>query len=276
MATHEKSRTWHRWFTLGRIVPVLTIISAGTAISCSIIGVLETGVAENVTFALLGLLAIDALTERIGVLERIEIKLSEVSSGIFSQNLRGRDTIPKVEDYAGTALEIYILAVSALSLCHRYHHFFVKKLREGCRIRIILLDSTCSSIEVHKLQYGIDTAVKDIETSLEVLKSIKEKEGGNQFEVRFSPVLMPFSLFGVTNKKGKESVIVEYHNYKRTFGESPHLLLTSTESPDWFEFYKEQFEQAWTDSTLWDNRDSTSSDVKIQVKKDQIPVKKAI
>jgi len=46
-------------------------------------------------------------------------------------------------------------------------------------------------------------------------------------------------------------MIVEYHAYKATLGDRPHILLTQEADAKWFEFYKNQYERIWAESTNW-------------------------
>jgi hypothetical protein len=71
------SSWWKRWIKPSRFIPLLTILGAGTAIIFSLFGIIGLSVAENIILALLALLAVDALIERLSILERIETKLSE-------------------------------------------------------------------------------------------------------------------------------------------------------------------------------------------------------
>lgn len=238
-----------RWLNLGRLIPLITIIGAGVAIVISLLGLIEVSIAESILIALLALIAADALSERIGVLYRLEKKLSKIPIDGPYKILKSRGQIPEVEEFTSKASEIYILGISAHSVIHKYLGLFRDKVKNGCKIRIILLNPSSDSIEIHKSQYGFSTALKDINATLEVLPNLLEiPNAKGSCEVRFSGVLIPFSMFGVATVNKNGSLIVEYHSYKRTFGEYPHVLLTSKDSSDWFRFYQDQFESVWIDS----------------------------
>lgn len=233
-----------QFFKLSNLIPLLTVFVGIIAISFSLLGLIKLTIPEGIVISLLALLAFDALTERLSILARIENHLRKISVG---QALRTRDVIPPLQEYARNASEICIAAVSAMSICHPNIHFFRKKLEAGCNIKIALLDPESPTLQTFYLQYGMHTAQKDIQTSLECLEGlVKEK-----CEVRLLKVFLPLSMVAVDLEKESGSILVEFHAYKKTVGERPHVLLTPQESSYWFNFYKQQFEQAWSDASPW-------------------------
>ena len=58
-------------------------------------------------------------------------------------------------------------------------------------------------------------------------------------------------------EKESGSMVVEYHAFKTTISERPHVYLTPLDDPKWFDFYKEQFEEAWTNATIWEYENSS-------------------
>jgi len=66
----NRSNWWHKW--KGRIIPLVTVIAAFVASIMSMLGKLNMSVIfQSLTLSLLGLLALDALFERMGILEKI-------------------------------------------------------------------------------------------------------------------------------------------------------------------------------------------------------------
>jgi hypothetical protein len=166
--------------------------------------------------------------------------------------LKSRAEIPSVEEQAGYASEICIIAISGISLSVRYLAFFERKLKGGCKIRIILLDPSASSLHTWNLLNKITTAEADIKSGLNVFRALAQMDSSKgKFEIRLSDVFLPYSMFAVDLQKEFGSMVVEFHAYKRTIGERPHIFLTPQNAPKWFDFYRQQFEQAWSDATAW-------------------------
>jgi membrane protein implicated in regulation of membrane protease activity len=60
----NSSLHWKQWIKPNRLIPLLTILGAGTAIVLSLLGVIKLSVAENIIIALLALLASRRCTYR--------------------------------------------------------------------------------------------------------------------------------------------------------------------------------------------------------------------
>lgn len=240
---------WRQWFRPSRLVPLLTILGAGVAITLSLLNVIQLRVAEDIIIALLALLAVDALTERLTILERLSTRLSHLPLG---HTLRKRTDILAPVEHAQHASEICILVVHGTSVIPPYSGFYKKKLQAGCSFRVILLDPTVPALETWHLLTGHRDSDHIIGTTLQALRELVElPEARGSCEVRLSQVYLPFSIFAANLTKETGSMNVEYHAYRRSIDERPHVHLTARDNPYWFEYYKQQFEDAWSDATPW-------------------------
>lgn len=245
----NSSSPFKKWINPNRIIPLLTILGAGTAIVLSLLGLITLSIAESIIIALLALLASDALSERLSVLEKIESRLSSLS---FGQPLRARTDLPSIEERAGHASEICIIAVSAISLVTNHLSFFEKKIQDGCKIRFLLLDPNGPSLQTWDLLSYISKTEPDIKRTLEYLKKLVQiEQTKGKCEIRLTQVLLPFSMVAIDLQKNTGSMVVEYHIFKTAFSERPHVFLTRQNSSKWFDFYRQQFEQAWSEATVW-------------------------
>ncbi|MCB0208408.1 MAG: hypothetical protein KDJ52_03740 [Anaerolineae bacterium] len=227
----------------------MTICGAGIALVLSLIGVLNLSVAEEIIIALLALIAIDALNERLNLLERLEAKLNNLPSG---QKLRSRADILTPPVHAKNASEICILVIHGSSVIVSNMGFFEDKIKNGCKIRFILLNPDSPSIQTWNLRSKFSDATPYIKSSMEQLQQLMLlPEVGKRCEVRLAEVFMPFSLFAIDLSKRSGSMIVEYAGYKLPIDERPHVHLTVTDSPYWFEYYRQQFEKVWSEATIW-------------------------
>jgi hypothetical protein len=231
---------------------MVTILGTGAVLFISQLNsnLISLNTADQITIVLLGLLAGDALSERMTLLERIESELGRLSIG---QTLRGHGYLPSVEEQAAHASEICIAAMSGIALLSRYHGFFERKMKGGCNIRIVLLDPNSSSLQTLDLLSEVRVAKHDTLSSLGYLGGFSRiGEVAGKCEVRLSTVFLPFSMFAVDLSKDAGSMVVEFLAYKMPFSERPHVFLTKQDSPHWFEFYQIQFEKVWSDSSVWE------------------------
>lgn len=237
------------WLKPSRLLPIITIGGAALAILLSSLGLFETTITENIVIALLALLAIDALVERIGVLERLELAIGVLSGEL---QLRQREEIPAVEMQSERASEICMLAVSAISLASRKASFFEQKLRSGCKMRIILLNPESSSLATWNSQNRFTTAITDIGSALNTLGELSRNQGKGHCEVRLLNVFAPFSMFATDLANESGNMVVEYYGYKTANSERPHVFLTRKNNPMWFDYYANQFEKAWEEATPYE------------------------
>jgi hypothetical protein len=241
---------WKRWLEPDRLVPAGTLLAAAAVSALSLVGVIKVSKAEGVIIGLLTLLAADSLVERIRILDRLESRLREISPKVAS--LRARKDMPKLHEHAMTASEICISAVHGSSVILPNGAFFERKIREGCRVRIVLLDPTSPSVDIWNRISKRTYTRAEIEGSLGVLATILENTSpAPNFEVRLIDVLLPFSMFGVDLSKPTGSIIAEHQCYNVAADDRPHVRVLPAESPYWFEYYRMQFEDIFSDAKPW-------------------------
>jgi hypothetical protein len=239
---------WRKWLRLNRLVPSLTILGAGLAIILSLVQVLKLTTSEQIIIALLALLTVDALTERIGVLEKIESKLGNTSGAI----LRDRSQILTPLQHAQHASEICILVVSGASVILPYAGFYGQRMASGCKIRVVLLNPKCAARATFDLLKQGRASQQMIDSSLEVLRDlVLSTQGKGQCEVRLLDVFLPYSIFAVDPGSTSGSMVVELHSYRVAIDERPHLDLTAADNRHWFAYFSQQFERAWSDAAPW-------------------------
>lgn len=244
-----QSSRWRRWLDPSRILPLLTIIGAGIFLIASTVGGVSLSASEGVIITLLALIAIDALVERLQILEKIELKLNQLTP---NNPLRKRNAIISPNKFAADAFSIHMIAVSAISVSTQYLSFYKRKLEEGCNIQIVLLEPNEQVLQVLDIQVNDNYNTKQhIESSIQALKSLTEfQTKENRCEIRLSKVFLPFSMVGIDFETSRGTMIVEYHGYKTTVDEQPHVLLAQEADNYWFKFYCDQFDQVWSDAQV--------------------------
>lgn len=234
-----------KWLKLSRIVPLFTILGAGIALVLSLLGELELETSVNIIIALLILIALDALTERISLLEKIDTQLRRISAG---EDLKKRSGMISFEEQAGHASEIYLIAVSAVALSTRLAGFFEYRLKQGCNINIVLVDPEAESLQAWELQNSLSNIKNDIEVALNHFRRIAGQKTAGKCKIKLSNVFFPYSLFGVDIEEDKGTMVVEFHTYKTPPSDRPHVFLTAKDHPYWFNFYRSQIKEIWSSS----------------------------
>lgn len=242
-----------QWLKPSRFVPLLTILAGGATIVLSLLRAIQLTLAEQIVIALLALLAVDALTERLSVLESLQTKLSNLSA---AQALKGRAIIRKPIEYAEGANEIRILVIDGASVIIPYAGFYERKLKEGCNIWILLLNPESSSVGMWDKLVNRTDSRAFVEQSLNEVERLTQLKTKGTCEVRLLDMFLPFSLFIVDGAKESGSMTVEYHAYHVSIDERPHVDLSALNDPYWFDYYRRQFEEAWSTSTDWTPRNA--------------------
>lgn len=237
-----------KWISPDRVIPVMTILGAAIAIALSTFQIITLSISENIIIALLGLIAIDGLTERLTLLERI---LEYLQSRNASSTLRTRWEILTPAEHAKNAKEINILAVHATSVILTNLGFYKQRLDGGSKMRIILMNHHDECVlDVWGRMVNSRSTRSHIQSSLNALNELKEY-APNNCTIKLLDVFLPFSMFGVDLSSNSGSMIVEYHNYKMSMDERLHIHLTASRDSHLFEHYIRQFKQAWEDAKEW-------------------------
>jgi len=249
MEQQKSVSTLRNWLKPNRIIPLLTILLAGSTGVLSIFNLFKISPVEGIIIALLVLLAVDGLTERLSILEKIESQLGSYTMG---EKLRSRSQLLSPEEMASTASEIAFVGVSGISIFINNLGFFEKKIKAGCKLRFILLDPNSPSLQTWNLLSKVTTTETDIKTALELLKGlVRTEKVKGKCEIRLSKVYMPFGMLISNPYKDNGLMNVEFYTYKTTFSDRPHIQLSRTHHQRWFDFYVKQFEEMWSDSQIW-------------------------
>lgn len=166
--------------------------------------------------------------------------------------LRTRAEILQPREHAASAAEICIAAIHATSVILANMGFLEAKIREGCRVRIVLLDPKSPSLKVWDRLTKREHTRFEIEASLKALSSmLRNTSDTPNCEVRLIDVLLPFSMFGVDLERPGGSIIAEHQCYSVPPDGRPHVRLLPDETPYWFAYYRDQFEAIWADARPW-------------------------
>lgn len=226
----------------------ITVVVAISLATLNILGFAPQTLIAPITLAVLALIAISNL----GTRHYFEQKLQNLP--IFSTiSLKGRSELPSLQERGQASSEIDIVGVSLITAITPHLDFFEAKMKEGCRLKFLLLDPKSPALEVFTATTRVQNAYGDILQTLNALKLLIQLEQTvkGKCEVRLSQVFLPYGLAVFESNKDTGQITVETWAYKRLIGERPHFIVTRAKDEKWFKFYKSQFDQLWADSTIW-------------------------
>jgi hypothetical protein len=237
---------WKDWVRIRRLIPIATVLGALTVGILSLLHLFQPTVAEGIIITLLGLLALDSLVERVGLLEKIEERTSLLPS---SDQLKDRSKLIDIREMGISATEIAAAGPTLVQLVTPNFDFFAQKMREGCNLKFMLLDPKSPAWEVWH-QGQIAPTRGDINSSLNILcELMRMKDVKGKCEVKLSQTYLPFSVVMTNPEKESGQMNVEILALKVSLHNRPHVYLTKRAHERWFNFFHDQFEQHWSTTT---------------------------
>jgi hypothetical protein len=223
----------------------LTVAVAIGLAGLNLLGIAPPTLVASITLAVLGLLAVNSLGNR----HHIEEQLREFSPRL----LRGHSELPSFHERGQAASEIVVVGVSLITAVTPHLDFFERKMKDGCRLRFLLLNPESPACEVFNAISKVPNVQADIEQTQKSLKLLiqMEKECEGKCDVRLSEVFLAFGLAAFDPDKDTGLMNVEMYLYRRTLGERPHFVLSRARDSEWFKLYQAQYEQLWADSESW-------------------------
>lgn len=252
------------WYKLDQIVPILTIIVAFSAPIFDLLNIIQLTLGENLVLLIVGLLAIDALTERISTLEGIrkEIELLKGNQISASRFFYIPDKRKPLKDEVAHAKTIDICGVSLLDISTRHYELLCRKAANGCKIRLILLNPNESELmQVVHILLGLseaDNLIQEIRNSLRTFFSQPIFCNSNFVEIRLYDKPLPHTMLIINGGEQDGSMNVDlYVTYKR--GESrPCFTIRRNDASAWYELFWEEFNQIWANSKTYSIQDFKS------------------
>lgn len=172
--------------------------------------------------------------------------------------LKSRTEFQPLGEQFATASEIVLVAVSGNSLFGPHYALLERKLKEGCKLRVVLLDPEGKAVKMWDAISKEAILSKSIPTESEIISSlnylkalIRSEKTKGLCEVRLTNFFLPYSMI-IVNPHTKDtcSVIVEFHAFQTPPSNRPHIRLDLDDQP-WFDFYLKQFEDVWASTKEW-------------------------
>lgn len=198
----------------------------------------------------LGLLATDALIERLSILRRIEGKVERELAHVVHGTPTAKDVFcrglkPFDEPGLRAAESISISGVSLLNLAVHYGKLLGEMASNGCRIRLLFMNPKWPGVA--------DPSPASVSHQIETMQSILGSLGRayEWVEIKCCEYNPPHGLVIVDGDKPFGYLIVTYYPYRCPTGERPQAVLRKLDSDPWYDFYLRQFEVMWEDAVPW-------------------------
>lgn len=250
-----------RLLSLRNVVPLLIIVGAfiGTFVATPF-GLQR----DQLLLGLLAFLAIDALLERLELLANIEKDVRTLKELVASRTtgkdfLRHRRDFPRLEHLIADAKkEIWVSGVT-LDTMATLTGVFDSKLKEGFKLRFLVVSPEESTVEETSDYFGVDTddLVERIRANLNTLyKRLADRQQVEIRTIRHRPAL---GYFIVDPHHGQGYMTIASYMYRIQGSEvSPMLLLSKKTDSYWFDIYLKDFETLWNNTAKWEPKSQLS------------------
>jgi hypothetical protein len=240
---------WHDWLTVRRLIPIITVALAALAelghVSHFVIAGYTTDTIALILLVL-AFLAIDALVERIAVVEKIEGRLARLEAPPV---LHDRSKLVGLDEMTLGATELAACGATLISILYQRGPFFLQKLKDGMNLRFVVLDPKSEAWKTWNDVDPKNATPEDLDQSLKTLGALMKEQTTGKIEVHLAPFMLPSSLLIADVSRPNGRMNVEFAFSGLTLEERPHIHLTRAGSPKWFPFFANRFEYVWTHST---------------------------
>lgn len=164
--------------------------------------------------------------------------------------LQKHEDYEPLEQFLADANKVDIIGINLAGIVSYHQGFFIDKAKEGCEFRFILTDPALTSTIPMSSQTKRNT-----ENAFDMLNRIMRKSSNIQLGLLpFTPVYS--LLIKYPNKKSHGTIQVEIYSQIEIFSDvavsrqRPHLIITQNNDRYWYDYFCNEFLQAWESSTV--------------------------
>jgi hypothetical protein len=217
-----------------------------------------TDFSELATWVLgvLGLIAVSGLWERNRKLRRIE-DIAKEGRDLILRRLTGKayakDFFLTDKFVSRKAFEsadvIYVSGMTLTRTTRTYAEVWEERLRAGATIKIMILEIDNNLLKELILRSSGDTNIEYWKNKLQVVQSLirntaETPENKGKLELGKLPYIPSYGITLIDPDKPNAHCIVElYHHESSKL--NPTFELSRSSDPEWFSFFKEQFDTMW-------------------------------
>ncbi|WP_406077338.1 hypothetical protein [Micromonospora sp. NBC_00858] len=219
---------------------------------------------QEIILALLGLLAIDNLAERTGILNSVLNKLTDLSRRIPRQGdhqvvMTRRNQVPRLVDVVEAARAEVILVGPSLDTVVGMARRLEEMARAGVRIKIMLSAPNQESVQRYADHMIFDNwvspddsefrlAIDHLRNNYRILHRSLVAGGDGRVEIRLMDKMIFCSYVIIDSALRSGNLAAHFHMYKMPVDMTPFVQLERTADAEWFTFFLGAFERAWQDA----------------------------
>jgi hypothetical protein len=243
---------------LDNVFDYVTIIIAGyVVIRQQLQPASFTDITELATWilAVLGLLAVSGLWERHRRLSRIEritkegrdLILRRMSGKVFAKDFFKENIISN--KLFSSADIIYISGMTLVRTTREHKYVLEQRLIAGATIRVIIIETDNNLLKELTRRSSSGTNIKYWKDKLQVTQSTvghiaKTPENRGKIELGYLPYIPSYGFVIVDPHEQNGYCVVEIYHHESAKS-NPTFEVSRSGDPEWFQFFKEQFDTMW-------------------------------
>ena len=239
------------WARLELVAPIVTIFGAALALLLQSYGTIQFTKGEGFIIGLIAILAIDALIERVKVLNEIRNDVNRIAArnDTLQDIFQPRTALKPLEDRFLTSKSIDIAAPSLLAIVTSHHELLVKKASEGCKIRLLLQNP--NNEVLIKTSYILVAALSPDDQKEEIVKSLNRLTDKNPYlqsgliQIRTHDYPFTHSLLITNSEVPSGELRVELYIQGRRPNRTPGFVVHKARDPNLFDEFTREFNDLW-------------------------------
>lgn len=217
------------------------------------------GISEmKIVLALLGILALDHIVEKIGYFDKLEKQISLVDSKLQSsmnvdEFFKTKTEFRPFTYWLKNGDEIWVIGKNLVALISTHDKEIREAASAGKKFRFLLVDpSNKLLMEAMALSSYTLSTIDEMEragqNAMAQLGRLMDNELKGKVEVRLTNYIPSSVSIIVDGEKSRGQMVVEMYGYKLSSGERLHYYLNRSSEEAIFNYYVNQFNSVWKEA----------------------------
>lgn len=246
------------WFLIENGPTILTIGFSGYVIALAQTSSVSVDVTLQWILAVIGLLAISELIERLRKLRRLEELANKTLQAVQSK-LGERPSaddffmtrLAPIAPYIEKAVDIRLCGATLQRTIRGNIDVFARQLKEGATVQLIIVDPDSPVVD-NLVKPGTNLTSEYFRANSHItiqnvkwLSELPDSKG--TIELRFFDEEPYFNILAFDPNQEYGTIFVEFYPQRWERGNRPRIELTPGRDEYWFSFFKRQFDRLWQD-----------------------------
>lgn len=198
------------------------------------------------------------------VSQKVSAALSNVAcSGAAMIFFKNRKEVGEIPELVEGANVINLSMVGGIFITHSFSAWENKLKNKDTRIRF-LLANPCDDEHICTLISRFDPVTNgdadwlrhDLTKVVQVLRSVQNKGYPGLLELKFYKIVPSFGIFAINPDNAEGIIKVEMFPYLTPIEKRPHFVLRKDRDGEWYDLFRQQFEEQWKDSLKYEEIES--------------------